>query len=133
MSDDTREHTQKLVSLVEILTAAVQVQATDVHLKAGIVPVIRRHGSLRPLSNSYAPLTAGDLDRMAMEMLDEDTLEHFKKYKEVDISWGVRCFIFWQTLTFIFGELWFLLWLRWPLGFVTSRSATPKNMTPVGS
>ncbi len=90
MSDDTREHTQKLVSLVEILTAAVQVQATDVHLKAGIVPVIRRHGNLRPLSTSYEPLTSGDLDRMAMEMLDQEALEHFKKYKEVDISWGVR-------------------------------------------
>jgi twitching motility protein PilT len=90
MSDSPREHTQKLVSLVEILTAAVQVQATDVHLKAGIVPVIRRHGTLRPLSTNYEPLTAADLERMAMEMMDEESLEHFKKYKEVDLSWGVK-------------------------------------------
>lgn len=90
MSEDTRESTKKLISLVEIVTAAVQVQATDIHLKAGIVPVIRRHGALRPLNPKYEPLAAHDLERMASEMLDQEALDHFKKFKEADISWGVK-------------------------------------------
>ena len=45
----------------DILRAALHVGATDVHLKAGVMPVIRRHGILRPISTNAPALTGEHL------------------------------------------------------------------------
>ncbi len=75
--------------LKEILEMAVQKEASDIHLKAGLVPVIRRHGKLRPLSQGLVQLTAQDVERMANEVLDDEQRAHFQKFKEVDCGYGV--------------------------------------------
>ena len=77
------------LSLKEILEMAVQKEASDIHLKAGLVPVIRRHGKLRPLNQGLVQLTAQDVDRMAQEVLDDEQRTHFLKFKEVDCGYGV--------------------------------------------
>lgn len=77
------------LSLKEILEMAVQKQASDVHLKAGLVPVIRKHGKLRPLGQGLVQLSAEDVERMAEEVLDDEQRATFVKLKEVDCGYGV--------------------------------------------
>lgn len=77
------------LSLREILELAVEKEASDIHLKAGLVPVIRKHGKLRPLSQGLVQLNSKDVERMAHEVLDEEQTAHFLKYKEVDCGYGV--------------------------------------------
>lgn len=78
-----------VLSLREILEMAVTKEASDIHLKAGLVPVIRKHGKLRPLSQGLVQLSAQDMERMAGEVLDDEQRNHFMKYKEVDCGYGV--------------------------------------------
>ncbi len=77
------------LSLREILEMAVTKEASDIHLKAGLVPVIRKHGKLRPLSQGLVQLSAQDVERMAGEVLDDEQRIHFQKFKEVDCGYGV--------------------------------------------
>lgn len=73
----------------DILRAALQKGATDVHLKAGVMPVIRRHGSLRPLSSNAQPLSGEQMDALANSLMDEHQRAHFEKYREVDLGHGI--------------------------------------------
>ena len=90
------------MTLNEILTTAVKKQASDVHLKAGLVPVIRKHGKLRPLATGAPQLTTADLEAMTKELLDEPQRDAFAKNKEIDVGYGIaglgrfRCNIFRQ-------------------------------------
>ncbi len=78
--------------LDEILRLATQKGASDIHLKAGIIPVIRKHGVLRPLSSSLQALTGQDIEDMAFSIMDEDQKAHFKKVKDIDMSYGLSGF-----------------------------------------
>ncbi len=77
------------MNLVEILTAAIKKNASDVHLKAGLVPVIRKHGKLRPLEQGMAQLTSQQIEEMAMGILDEEQRRVFAHNKEIDVGYGV--------------------------------------------
>jgi len=77
------------MQLEELLRAALQKGATDVHLKAGVIPVIRRHGSLRPLQTNSPPLTGEQIEFMAMGLLDDKQRAHFEEFREIDIGYGV--------------------------------------------
>lgn len=77
------------LSLKEILEMAMSKEASDVHLKAGLVPVIRKHGKLRPLSQGLTQLSAQDVEKMAFEVMDEEQRQIFLKLKEVDCGYGV--------------------------------------------
>lgn len=77
------------MTLEEILTMALQKGATDVHLKAGITPVIRRNGTLRPLSSQLQALTSDEIDSMAQNLLDENQKAHFAQYHEIDVGYGI--------------------------------------------
>lgn len=77
------------MTLNDILAAAVKKNASDIHLKAGLVPIIRKHGKLRPLQNGLPQLPEELIEQMAMSVLDADQKAVFQKYKEVDIGYGV--------------------------------------------
>lgn len=77
------------MNLVEILSLALKKNASDVHLKAGLVPVIRRHGKLRPLEQGLPQLTSTQIEDMAMGILDEEQKRTFVNHKEVDVGYGV--------------------------------------------
>jgi len=77
------------VKLIEILTLSVKKNASDVHLKAGLVPVIRKHGKLRPLEQGLAQLTSAEIEEMALEILDEQQKESFRLHREIDVGYGV--------------------------------------------
>jgi twitching motility protein PilT len=73
----------------EILRAAMQKGATDVHLKAGVMPVIRKHGVLRPLAADLGALSPTDIDQMADALMDRTQRAHFAEYHEVDLGYGI--------------------------------------------
>ncbi len=77
------------MNLVEILSVALKKNASDVHLKAGLVPVIRKHGKLRPLQQGLPQLTSAEIEAMAMGLLDTDQRRVFAEQKEVDVGFGV--------------------------------------------
>lgn len=77
------------MNLEEILRAALQKGATDVHLKAGVIPVIRRNGTLRPLQTHPNPLTADELESMAYGILNDNQRAHLNEFKEIDVGYGV--------------------------------------------
>lgn len=73
----------------EILRAALQAGATDVHLKAGVMPVIRRHGVLRPLSSTAPSLTGEQIEKMALGIMDKKQLAVFEEHRELDLGYGI--------------------------------------------
>ena len=77
------------LDLVEILTRSFKKNASDVHLKAGLVPVIRKHGRLRPLQSGMTPLTAKEIEAMAFGILDEEQKKTLDTKHEVDVGYGV--------------------------------------------
>lgn len=77
------------MTLNEILSAAVQKGASDVHLKAGLVPVIRKHGKLRPLFAEHPPISNTELEQMITEIMDEEQAKAFRVRKELDLGYGV--------------------------------------------
>ena len=78
-----------LMHLDELLTAAMQKGASDLHLKVGIMPVIRKHGSLKPLSNGAAPITYEQMEGFAEALLDEKMKARFEEEKDIDLGYGV--------------------------------------------
>ncbi|MAV90297.1 MAG: type IV pili twitching motility protein PilT [Bdellovibrionaceae bacterium] len=77
------------MTLDEILKASMQKGASDIHLKAGLTPVIRKDGLLRPLSSRIPPLTIEQMDYLAQTILDDQQKETLKNLKEVDAGYGV--------------------------------------------
>lgn len=77
------------MTLEELLRAALQKGATDVHLKAGVMPVIRRHGALRPLSSNTPPLTGPQIEQLAYSILDDKQREEFHRRREIDLGFGI--------------------------------------------
>lgn len=77
------------MQLDEILKLAVSKHASDVHLKAGIMPVIRKHGVLRPLATDLPPLSPDEIHKMAMGIMDDQQRAHFLDRKEIDLGYGI--------------------------------------------
>lgn len=71
----------------DILKQAVELQASDIHLKVGVVPVIRRYSQLQPLNRKSTPLTARQIESMIQEALNEDEIDYLYKHKELDKSY----------------------------------------------
>ncbi len=80
-----------MASLDEILKVASERNASDVHLKAGVVPVVRRHGRMLPLSKKWKPMTTAQLQGFAEQLIKtEAERTRFDHFKELDLGYGVR-------------------------------------------
>jgi twitching motility protein PilT len=77
------------MTLEELLKMALEKGASDLHLKAGIIPVIRRHGNLRPLAANLPPLSGEEIEQMVMVLMDERQKSVFTQFREVDLSFGI--------------------------------------------
>lgn len=75
------------MDLIELLAASVREDASDLHLSAGVAPMIRRHGTMRPLSQATAArLTAEELQRLVYSGLRPDQIARFEQDDELDFS-----------------------------------------------
>ncbi len=76
------------MELNQILALALKSNTSDIHLKAGLPPVFRVDGSLRPLPKAPR-LTADDLRIMCEGIMNEKQRLRFEENNEVDLAYGV--------------------------------------------
>lgn len=73
----------------ELLKFSTKSGASDLHLSVGSPPMVRVHGRMRRI-NLPEKLTDQDLQDMILSVLDDDKMERFKKYKEIDFSKEIK-------------------------------------------
>jgi len=92
-----------------LLKRAVEMNASDLHIKAGSHPIVRVNGKLIPLEDEKR-LTPEDTSNIALSVLKESQREQFKKNRDIDISYSVpglgrfrcNCFIQRGTIGIVF-------------------------------
>ncbi|MEO8648333.1 MAG: type IV pilus twitching motility protein PilT [Acidobacteriota bacterium] len=72
----------------DLLRMAMSFGASDLHLRAGSIPVIRVNGELRSLSG-VQKLNQEETLEMAFSMMSNRQKQHFRDVFEVDIGYGV--------------------------------------------
>src|SRR3989344_7310094 len=76
------------LKIQELLEIAVKQSASDLHLNAGMLPLLRVDGDLNPMVN-YSVLD----EEMTMELLDQlmsdEQMEFYKSNKEIDFSFEI--------------------------------------------
>lgn len=77
------------MQLDDLLKLAMKKGASDLHLKAGAPPMIRKKGEIRRLSSQLEALSPRELDSMAMEVMDHQQTSQFIQSKDVDVSYGI--------------------------------------------
>jgi len=78
-----------MMNFDEILTKAVQLGASDIHLKAGLAPIIRRNGMLAPLTSPHEVCDSNMLRDIFNMITTAQQRAIFEKNRELDLSYGV--------------------------------------------
>jgi twitching motility protein PilT len=73
--------------LDRVLTAARQLGASDVHLKAGLPPIFRIKGELRTVRDVPA-LTREAIAQFAVHMMNDRQRADFEQYLDIDLAYG---------------------------------------------
>lgn len=81
------EHTV-LAHVDEYLQVGIEYECSDIHLPTGYPPAWRRFGSLSPIWDNHAPLTAEDTERLTRSFLDELHWDHLQKVGDVDFAYA---------------------------------------------
>jgi twitching motility protein PilT len=76
------------MDLDAILERAIELGASDVHLKVPLPPVTRTNGVLAPLKGEER-LTPDEVKRVALSIMNERQREIFTKTKELDMAYSV--------------------------------------------
>ncbi|MEE8558714.1 MAG: type IV pilus twitching motility protein PilT, partial [Myxococcota bacterium] len=72
----------------EILRHMVEEDASDLHLSADAVPVLRVHGEIRFLEER-GPLSSGDIEKLVRPMMREDIQQHFDESRDADLAYEI--------------------------------------------
>lgn len=72
----------------EILTTAVKLQASDIHISVAVPPIVRINGQLQPLPGCER-LLPEDTKDLVYQMLKDYQQEVFEDKGEIDFSYGV--------------------------------------------
>lgn len=72
----------------DILRAAIERKASDIHFTTNLPPMIRKDGEMEPLP--FRPMSARDTRRLVYEVLSDEQLEKFETTKELDFSYAVK-------------------------------------------
>lgn len=81
------EGVEERVDISELLTFTKEQGASDLHLSAGLSPMIRLHGSLRRLKMD--PLGKEEIHKMLHDILTEEQRKRFEKDLELDFPYEV--------------------------------------------
>ena len=73
--------------LDRVLSAARQLGASDVHMKAGLPPIFRIKGELRTVRD-VPPLTRETIATFAVHMMNERQRQEFETNMDVDLAYG---------------------------------------------
>ena len=88
MDEEPVEEEDKEPDLASFLMAVLDNGASDLHLTAGVPPMIRVHGEMRPVKG-YRSLFAKDLQEMVYSILTQRQREVFEDKLELDISYSM--------------------------------------------
>jgi twitching motility protein PilT len=72
-----------------LLQHLAKVQASDLHIRVGMKPRLRVAGTLQ-LAKDFPPLNEDDVQRLMMEILNEEQREHFRQQHELDFTHGTE-------------------------------------------
>src|SRR5438045_9784024 len=72
-----------------LIGAAAKRGASDIHLRAGHVPLVRINGDLDRWT-SMPPMTASDLETLANQLLNSSQQQRLHTHLEVDVAWQVE-------------------------------------------
>lgn len=76
------------IDISSILNIAVKAKASDVHMKAGVPPILRVNGALIPIKN-HERLAPDEVAKVAMRLMNDAQKETFKKIHQVDMAYSV--------------------------------------------
>lgn len=76
-------------NVFELLETAVKRNASDLHLSAGIPPILRIYGTITPLTE-YDPLTPNVVHELMQSIMEESHGRALDTRGEVDFSYGVH-------------------------------------------
>ena len=79
----------KSFRIEKIAREAVDRNATDIHITAGVPPIIRVDGRLIPLIG-YPPMTPKDTQEFIYSFMNEKQKKTFEEKKELDFSFGIK-------------------------------------------
>ena len=74
----------------DCLRYVVENDGSDLHLKVGSPPMVRMHGTLRPIDGAE-PMTVADTEAAAEKLIDEERIrEEFAADGEADLSYELK-------------------------------------------
>ncbi|MFQ3678330.1 MAG: PilT/PilU family type 4a pilus ATPase, partial [Fimbriimonadaceae bacterium] len=76
------------VHLDDILRAAIERKASDVHLTVGLPPMARIDGELQPLP--YQVLGPADTRRLIYDTMNDEQVQKYEQTHELDFGYGVK-------------------------------------------
>lgn len=76
------------MEIIDVLTAAAEVKASDIHLVIGKPPMVRVHGHVNGLSR-FPVLSEEDCKALVYSMLYQDQIARFEERLELDFSYNV--------------------------------------------
>ena len=76
-----------VVTIEPLLEECIKRDASDLHLQAGLPPILRLDGVLHPVT-TYAALSNEDVQRLVFSTLDEEQQKILIKDKEFDYSFA---------------------------------------------
>ncbi|MGB4781957.1 type IV pilus twitching motility protein PilT [Candidatus Methylomirabilis sp.] len=77
-----------MMNLYEMLKEVVERGASDLHLTAGVPPMLRLHGLISPLGD--VPLAPAETKSLAYSVLTDDQKGQFEEEQELDFSFGIK-------------------------------------------
>lgn len=77
-----------LAHVDEYLQIGVEYDCSDIHLPTGYPPAWRRFGTLSPIWDTHAPLTAEDTERLAKSFLDGKNWDLLQTRGDVDFAYA---------------------------------------------
>ncbi len=74
------------LDLYQMLVATLKAGATDLHLTVGSPPMIRRHGSIGPLTTDL--VQRGEIEAMLYPLLTQVQIQNFEERRELDFAFS---------------------------------------------
>jgi twitching motility protein PilT len=75
------------VDITQLLAFSVKNKASDLHLSAGLPPLIRVHGDVRRLN--VEPLDHKTVHSMVYDIMNDTQRKHFEEFLEIDFSFEI--------------------------------------------
>lgn len=82
-----RVQDQPTMDITELLAFSVKNKASDLHLSAGLPPMIRVHGDVRRIN--LPPMEHKDVHAMVYDIMNDGQRKHYEEHLECDFSFAV--------------------------------------------